>query len=309
MLYFILFKIVMVYKFPFARDLIPGKCNPSGYETSFEKLVHNINIVGPTDGRGALSDLGPKIGMSPVEIRQVRKSTGYIYCPGTKYKNRATGSGALIGNNKTIFTTAHSFIDGEGRKREPLSNCFFQNQDSPYTRRNLVFKSGSHKIGFKPGVSRYRTDYAIVQLEDEIPGAEPFPFEESGSLIKDDQKVIVISAAQKNMTVKVDPNEPVVQSCSTKFSLGGDDFGRSVFYTDCDIHGGGSGSPVLARSQGGQLVLRGLLTANGEGAIDYHDFELKTGNYAEGILIDDRIISELKGLSPNQRLKSAFDGI
>src|SRR4051812_17049852 len=72
--------------------------------------------------RGAISELGPKLGLSREEIEQIRRTTGYITCPGTKFVNGTTGSATVLPSRRHVLTVAHMFWDTLGRRREPLDD-------------------------------------------------------------------------------------------------------------------------------------------------------------------------------------------
>ena len=63
-----------------------------------------VNIIGPTDERGPITVKGPEAGLTAEEIQHIRATTGFVRCPGTKYGNGLTGSGALIIANDQIIS-------------------------------------------------------------------------------------------------------------------------------------------------------------------------------------------------------------
>jgi hypothetical protein len=124
----------------------PSCKSPNGAKNC-NNLVHQVNIIAQEDDsgvvrkvdpRGALTKLGPKLGLSLQEIAKIRSATGYVACLGTIYNNRGTGSGVLYGNGRQLMTAAHVLMDKDGRSRGP---CYFQNQAEPFSRQRCCLCS------------------------------------------------------------------------------------------------------------------------------------------------------------------------
>lgn len=273
---------------PFHQSL----CDRTGYDQSFKDLVQKISIIG-TDDRGPLLTKGPELGLSPAEIKQIRQSTGYIVCPGTKYHNPSVASAALIGSNGQIITNAHAIQDDQGRHREPLSSCFFQNQDSPYRKIPLdIIKPESYRMG-GDFVLHNEDDYLIARLKYRMDGVKPFPVDLSEKPLHPGQKMFLISATQEDL--KANRDQPVLQSCTV-----GDveSVSSTIVYGTCDVKHGASGGAHLIRNSQGQLVLRAILSRLGRGQ-DGQEYDRDSGVYSYGIGIDGKLLKALREIYPS----------
>ncbi|WP_438275811.1 hypothetical protein [Nitrobacter sp.] len=115
------------------------------------ELRHPVNLIlqdGQTvwkDPRGPLSRKAQELGLSPVEMQRIRKSVGYVICPGTPPSGGAlasAGTGMLVGDGHQIVTDAHLFIDPETNlRREPLADCRFIDLADPFAIVRLDFSS------------------------------------------------------------------------------------------------------------------------------------------------------------------------
>src|SRR3974377_962722 len=92
-------------------------------------VLQQVNLVGSknsngqwTDPRGLLTVKGPELGLSRQEIAQLRQTVGDVVCPGVQ------GTAFLVGQGHQILTTAHLFVDENGRDRANLNKCFWQNK-------------------------------------------------------------------------------------------------------------------------------------------------------------------------------------
>ena len=191
------------------------------------------------DNRKSLKDAGAELGLSPEESQRIRVNTGKIVCPGTKYGNGVQASASLIGSGGHLITNAHVFQDDKTKKfREPLSQCYFENKDTPPSKSYLAI-SDSHE-GLKIGVGYpqfQNADYAIANLATPIRNASPFPvnLNRRNKLLLGD-KTIVVSNVMR-LSQKLDPKEPIVQSCEPDVPRFGN---PDAFDTKCDMFEGGS---------------------------------------------------------------------
>ncbi|MGZ3722389.1 MAG: S1 family peptidase [Bdellovibrionales bacterium] len=270
-------------------------CNDASSSGGFREFLQQINIpaqaddngVVPRDAsgkiikkdpRGSLVKLGPKLGMSPAEIERGRQTTGYVVCPGTKYNNPAQGSGALVGQDgMQVLTSAHAFLDENGLFREPLSDCFFQNQADPAKRTALNFSTKDvYKLFTQMPYSDSENDLAIVRIKEKITNLKPFPIDDSGAQLKKGQKLIMISSSQERMKEPVPATMPIVQGCkmmSDQMKIRGSSIPLRGIFSDCAGTLGASGSITLARING-ELVIKGLLAGGGKDSADYLPFNI-----------------------------------
>ncbi len=245
---------------PSFSGLKSSDCNSSSYERGFSELVQKVSIIGKEDGRVAMKELAegdnPKI--TKAELAQIRKSTGYVYCPATK----SACSGALVGTDQTIVTAAHCFIDGQGRRREQLEGCFFQNLEKKWQKVELDFSPGSYKFYSLIPAEDPSNDLAIVRIKRKIKGAKPFPVSDRRML--PGTEMINSSIIQVNMVRKVDSTEPVGQVCTNMYTFLPDNDSGTVYFTDCDAGGGGSGSLALVRRNGRLEAVGTIVSGSGD---------------------------------------------
>jgi hypothetical protein len=224
------------------------------------------NVIGPTDDRGSLVTLGPKLGLTAVEIKQARGATGYIRCPGSKYKNGGVGSAALVLSNQTIVTVAHAFLDPQGRWREPLAECHFQPQSEAFPKikidpDNIVV--GSHR----PYGSQARNDWAVVRLKAPVNNAIPYPvLSRDAPAPHPTTRLVSIAARAKG--VSNDAKIPIVQECQVMTFLH-----TGPIHSDCDASQGMSGSIILTR-HAGELFATGITIGTGLDSQDRKPFKL-----------------------------------
>jgi hypothetical protein len=210
------------------------------------------NIIDGTDDRGALTELGPKLGLSADEIAQIRKVSGYVGCLSP---SPSVGSAALFLTNDQILTAAHVFFEDSGRKR---SKCFFRAQLAGAPRIDLKLDAGTAIFGAAKPKAGSNDDYAIVKLAAPVKGAVPFPVTDVP--IAQGDQLIVVTAHPAGME-KVDNDVPVVQACTVR-RVPRSAAKTSFYRSDCDATGASSGGMNLARV-GGRLVWRGIIVTTG----------------------------------------------
>jgi hypothetical protein len=211
------------------------------------------NIIDGEDGRDSIVRIGPSLGLSPDEIRRIRKVSGYVGCLSP---SPSIGSGALFLTNTQILTAAHIFFEPSGRKRW---KCFFRAQEPGSPRIDLAIETGGAIFGAaqpKPGSN---DDFAVVKLLAPVAGGVPFPVDPSPVATGD--TLIAVAAHPAGMERDVPLDVPTVQSCTVRrvpISSGA----TSFFRTDCDTSGAASGGMNLARVDG-RLVFRGITISSG----------------------------------------------
>lgn len=252
-------------------------------------------IVGKDD-RGRLTVLGPKLGLSAEEIEQARKSTGLVIC------GRIAASGALVGSNQVLLTTAHTFIDEKGRTRK-LKNCYFRTQEKKPRTVKLDLRPGSVLFGQQYAAQELiPDDYAVARLAKPLDGAEPFLPPTYWFMPHAGDSLIAFSALMKGMT-RPDLSQPIVQACTVRQVISNDQ-GRTrmraapLFLSDCDLDHGGSGSINLSREQGGQLVIRGIFRGGPVRARDHWEYDgnlnSRRANFAVSVIIGPLIMEQIE---------------
>jgi hypothetical protein len=235
---------------------------------------HPANIVGDADGRGAITVLGPKIGLSPAEITQIRSAVGHFVCPGTDHGNEFGGTAFLISHD-VIITVAHAFFDDKGIQRSPWNECYFQTQDGrsqrvkiadPLTDPNAIQNGSSSPIK-----DRW-SDYAVVKLSAPIPSL-PLTVVEQEMEVSPWSPIFQVASHRDEPYYKGESQgEPLVQTCNVRISFPKSKKFPAIFYSDCDNTEGGSGGLNLIRLKNGQLVVAGVVNAGGLPDQDYKPY-------------------------------------
>jgi V8-like Glu-specific endopeptidase len=288
-------------------------------------VVWQVNLVGSKnangqwiDPRGLLSAKGPELGLSAQEMAQLRQTVGDVVCPGTQ------GTAFVVGQGRVILTNAHVFVDGNGNERANLDKCFWQNKEEPFQR--IAVETGEHnlKLFTRSTAKEFYLDLAIARLGQAIPGVHPFPFGTTAS-VEIGQRLIMVSAGQLRMPslpkqvtefIRGDPEqpafefdynrEPILQSC-TVMAVGrpADAVANDAIYSDCSATRGTSGSPILVRSQTGELAIKGVHVGGGQDAADYTDFTLDGASpmgrsYSNALQLNRDILGEIRRFETSQ---------
>jgi V8-like Glu-specific endopeptidase len=227
------------------------------------------------------------------------------------------GHGFLVGQGRLILTNAHVFVDENGRDRANLDKCFWQNKDEPFQR--IPVESGENVKLFTRSTAReFYLDLAVARLGQDVPAAHPLPFAATAS-VEVGERLIMVSAGQLRMPslpkqvtefIHGDPKqpafefdynrEPILQAC-TVMAVGRptDTVANDAIYSDCSATKGSSGSPVLVRTQTGDLAITGVHVGGGQDAADYTDFTLDgaspTGrSYSNALQLNRDILGEIR---------------
>jgi Trypsin-like peptidase domain len=281
-------------------------------------VLQPVNLVGSKnnngqwiDPRGLLTAKGPELGLSGREIAQLRQTVGDVVCPGVQ------GTAFLVGQGRQILTNAHIFVDENGSDRANLDKCFWQNKNEPFQRVPLEIGENALKLFTRSTVREFYLDLAVARLERAIPEAHPLRFDE-GASVRVGEQLIMVSAGQLRMPslpkqvtefIRADPakgafkfdynREPILQSC-TVMAVGRptDSISNEAIYSDCSATKGASGSPVLVRSQNGELAIKGVHVGGGQDAADYTDFTLedaspKGRSYSNALQLNQDLLGEI----------------
>jgi hypothetical protein len=282
-------------------------CSKRSNAWGCDNLIQKANIVAQEDDsghvrevdpRGALTKLGPKLGLSSAEIDKIRHAIGFVECKGLKFKNRGVGTGVLYGNGAQVMTAAHVLVDENNRLREP---CYFQNQAVPFARVELDMRTGSVDI-VRINRADGGSDLAFTHLKKQLPGVTGFPIDPAGTPIDKRQKMIVVSAYQQRMTTLVDPQEPIVQQCKAQGVMPPMSPNGTIVYGDCAMSGGASGSPGFIRING-DLTIKTIMTGGGDPQQDYQAYSVGLGSYSWGIGIDGDIARRAAAFSETARTR------
>ena len=298
----------------------PAKTTPG-----FRSVVQQVNLVGRKnadgrwiDPRGLLTVKGPELGLSTPEMAQLRQTVGDVVCPGTQ------GTAFLVGQGRDILTNAHIFVDENGKDRANLDKCFWQNKDEPFQRIPVETDEHHLKLFTRSTATEFYLDLAIVRLRHAIPGARPFPFSTKAS-VEIGERLLMVSAGQLRMPslpnqvtefVRGDPEqppfefdynrEPILQGCTVMaIGMHADAVANDAIYSDCSATRGTSGSPILVRSQRGELAISGVHVGGGQDAADYTDFTLDDASplgrsYSNALQLNQDILDEIRRFETDQ---------
>jgi hypothetical protein len=241
-----------------------------------------VNVIDGTDDRGALTALGPSLGLSAAEIARVRKVSGHVGCFEPVPK---VGSGALFLTNGQILTAGHIFFDGTKRQ----TKCYFRAQTAGAEWMELKVDAANARFGAVPPKPGSNADWAIVRLAVPIADVAPFPIDTATPAVGD--ALIVVSAHPVGME-KVALDMPVIQGCKVRRAPKSSS--TSSFYrTDCDASSGSSGGMNLFRVSG-QLAFRGMVISTGpagDAALNGAAYDEKAGSVTTMLGTDAAILA------------------
>ncbi len=245
------------------------------------------NIIDGSDERGALTEVGPALGLSAAEIARIRTVSGHVVCASPE---PVTASGALFLTNAQVLTAGHVLFQPSGEARE---QCFFRQQKAGSEWLPLVPERS--RFGAKPPKPGSNNDWAIVKLAAPIAGAEPFPVPPAPPSAGDG---LIVVSAQPAGFENLDPNVPVGQGCSVRrvpVSSAATNFYRS----DCDAGGGSSGGMNLQRVNG-ELSFRGMTISTGpwrDPAFVGAPYDEKKGSVTTSLMTDAAILEAGRALA------------
>jgi hypothetical protein len=247
------------------------------------------NIIDGTDDRGALSSLGPSLGLSSGEMARIRQVSGHVGCFDPVPK---VGSGALYLANDLILTAAHIFF--ENGKRQ--TKCFFRAQAPGAEWVALKTDKANARFGAPNPRPGSNNDWAIVRLSVPVAGGDPFPVDDSPRRSGD--PLIVLSAHPKGME-DVPLDVPVVQACTVR-RVPVSTEATSFYRTDCDASPASSGGMHLFRGSDGTLRFRGITISTGpwvDGGLVGAPYNEKAGSVTTALGTDAAILEAGKQLA------------
>ncbi len=250
------------------------------------------NII-DVDSRRSITDAGKlrALDLTFKDAERIRAATGYVECPGTKFGNHILASGALVGADDILVTNAHVFVDDKGRWREPLEQCFFQNQTEKFERRALSFADGDFEIVHDYSSNNGANDYAVIRLKSKIPGAKSFPVVAAGAPLTPSATFVMVSASVEKVA-GFSPFAPVVQGCQFKQIEDPAANRNTVFLADCDVMPGSSGSINLI-SINGELTAVGITAGGGKMEQNGREFNLDIESYSFHVAFRDALLSAI----------------
>lgn len=312
-------------------------CGEAPMSSGFAELAHPVNMIlqdGMTtwkDPRGPLMDKASQFYLSTDEIMQIRAMVGYVMCPGNNTSfGESVGTAIVVGDGAEIVTQAHIFIDPDTNKRiEPLEDCVFVNFTEPHQMAKLDFSSNrTYKFYTNSPKAEWYNDRAVVHLKGRITGSRPFTIDDDATPINRGDKLIVISATQKQLTFPMAQyqfktvighgkflyqtklnREPIAQGCTAMSYYPASSSAFSAVYTDCSATVLASGSPIFVR-RNGVLHAKAQMETAGSPASDYKPFKVGKGvpdselSFSVGVGLDSGMnsdIAQIKSITNNSR--------
>jgi hypothetical protein len=258
--------------------------------------LFRVAIIGSKDDRVPLSEIDGKW-ITAQEKQWLRGVTGYFV--------RADGlnlSAALVGSPNIVLTALHGLVDHEGAFNPGLLKPHFQSFNTSQAVA-LDFTSGSFALGSADVNQFPGKDFAVVRLKAPSRGLRPIPLLPASEILQAGQEVISIAIPkQEGMTRSIPWNEPAAQICHIHRVYLANPSRGTLYYTDCDIGGGGSGGILLVRWKG-QLAAAGMAyasaTAVGKSERDFQPFSLdeKTANFTKAIAVTGEVRSAMEALT------------
>ncbi len=251
------------------------------------------NVIG-ADDRVLITAAYTNMGMDTVDMLRIRQSTGFVYCPGTVHQNPARTSGAVINDNRVVVTNAHSFIDESGRPREPLDQCYFVSQGVVPEIRYFDFNAGFVHPE-KWWANKYVNDWAVVRLKQPLMYGRAFPIAPASDLTEG-RSFIMVSAKPRRVWAPFPMEEPVVQTCGVRKIFPASLEHKTVFYSDCDVSPGASGSVGLV-SINGRLNAFSVVSGSGPTSMDGAPYSESTESHSFHTAYRDDLLTAILRLS------------
>jgi hypothetical protein len=217
-----------------------------GLEQQVKQLTTNISWVEENGelGRRTVEQYAVDKGTAKEIIQDRYAATGLLECNGYK------ATAQLSGDNSTITTVAHTFVDSNTCKKKPanVSDCTFTVTTSKGKQTVNVSEMFGH--GFKcPKRPRDSDDWAVLKLKDPIKGVKPYSLPRSGDGLKKGDKVVSVNAYNNDIfTVNKATGKKkfpkTIEECSDKVNHY-DPVEILYFQSTCDLAGGASGGTIL----------------------------------------------------------------
>ncbi len=252
------------------------------------------NVIG-ADDRRPITEAYQALGFDMVDMLRTRQSTGFVYCPGTVYGNPLRTSGALVNDNQVVVTNGHSFVDEHGRRREPLSECYFQTQGMTPEVMRFNFTAGNFEMTEDWAKHRDRNDYAVVRLLAPLKYGRAFPLAAPEDYFRG-RSFVLVSAKPHRRQAPFTDQEPIVQSCQVRHIFEGNSSYNTVFKGDCDVSVGASGSVGLVNVNGRWKAFS-VVSGRGIDQLDGQPYSLESGSFSFHTPYRDGLLAAILRLS------------
>jgi hypothetical protein len=255
----------------------------AGIAAARAAVVEDKDRFGNVDGRGPLSEKAEPLGISAEDVARLRRSTGYVVCPGSTHNNGIVASAALVASAQLVLTAGHAFIDEKGLPRDPIGDCVFRNQAVPPSEVRLAGGDWLW-VGLMGAATPHDPhDYGVALLSRPVPGAAPLRLGDGP--VGPGERVIGLVAWQEIAGQRLDPDMPVAQDCAIRELDVASGPTPTNYLTDCDLGPIGSGGHILARSGGDWLTLGVFSTSGGDLSVG-RSFSRRLGSYTRVIGVD-----------------------
>lgn len=258
----------------------------------------SANVVGEDD-RFYVSEVYQALDLDLVEMLRIRQTTGFVHCSGRKHGNPITASAYLVHRNDVIVTNAHTFIDERGRAREPLAECYFQTQGIVPEKIAISTIQGAVKVSRDWRANLNVNDYGVARLVRESVHGRAFPIAPADVFIEG-HSFILVSAMQVRKKNSFNGLEPIAQRCLIRKNFSASLTHGSVFYGDCDISSGASGSAGLIRFNG-RLHAFSVASGGGFSIADGREYSFEGGSYSFHSYIADGLLQAILQVSDSLR--------
>lgn len=226
----------------------------SGAQAFERSLIQKIAVIGEA-GRHTFQEYAARKGLSTAVIEDRYAATGILVCGGMM------GSAQLTGASNIVTTSAHLFEDEKTcvGLADP-SKCVFKIASGKQV---LSYKVAARvATGFTcPNNDRMKAgdDWAILRLEDQVPGVTPykFPYSEGIVFVEDEQVVAVAGASYDFFVTDRRGNKTyprTIEDCTVKEIRYVSGNGAYV-KTDCDGAMYSSGGSLLRATPQGDMLI------------------------------------------------------
>ena len=260
--------------------------------------LSSSSIIGSTDDRVSFADpnAGQLLGLSHSEMESIKRATGYVVCV-DKEGGRTYGSAAIVHSARTVVTASHVLKDFSD-----LSGCHFQNQMESAVARRFDSSMDASQIVRNSELN----DYAVLRLVEDIPDAIPFRLVQGP--VREGTELMMISANQSRPESPFDMQYPVGQVCRVRDVWPANEERGTIFYSDCDLSHGGSGSLNLIRqSVGGFLGAFAIAVGAGSDShADGREYDKNENVYTVSILISDGLREAILKVSGDTLLSRLY---
>lgn len=266
------------------------------HTTASEYKLFEAGAIGDTDLR--LSQQSRPTGA----LAKKYSAVGSIDCftpAGNGQYDVYAGTATVVENSSTLITSAHTFVDNNGRMRTDLSNCFFSVRNElgavvgkPIPVSDLMAPEDLSSKNISTNATAHN-DWAVLKLSSPVPNVVPFQVARRHSVNVGDP-FRICSFSHDIQTSEQNAADIKIKTClSGRYRDNGKDtFSKNsqVVFHDISIHGWSSGGPMFTEPNGEPPLIFGL--QKGQLSTSLCQYKLPAcGNY--GILFNQDFYDNL----------------